>query len=75
MKPKEGHETLRSTGGRQGTWIAPYKPDLSVRFYSSSTDAARARRPTDPSIGSSRFYLPPIWGGFAMRWLKRHNYL
>jgi uncharacterized membrane protein YbhN (UPF0104 family) len=21
------------------------------------------------------FYLPPIWGGFAMRWLKRHDYL
>ena len=21
------------------------------------------------------FSLPPIWGGFAMRWLKRHDYL
>jgi uncharacterized protein (TIRG00374 family) len=21
------------------------------------------------------FYLPPIWGGFAMRWLKRHQYV
>jgi uncharacterized membrane protein YbhN (UPF0104 family) len=21
------------------------------------------------------FYLPPIWGGFAMRWLRRHEYL
>ena len=32
---------------RRGTWIARYKPDLSVRFFSSSADAARARRPTD----------------------------
>ncbi len=21
------------------------------------------------------FYLPPIWGSFATRWLKRHSYL
>jgi len=21
------------------------------------------------------FYLPPIWGGFAMRWLRRQAYL
>jgi uncharacterized protein (TIRG00374 family) len=21
------------------------------------------------------FYLPPIWGSFAMRWLKRHSYV
>jgi uncharacterized membrane protein YbhN (UPF0104 family) len=21
------------------------------------------------------FYLPPIWGGFAMRWLRRHSYV
>ena len=27
--------------------IARYKPDLSIRFFSSATDAARARRPTD----------------------------
>ena len=47
MKPKEGHETLTSAGGRPGTWIARYEPDLSIRFYSSSTDAVRARRPTD----------------------------
>ena len=47
MKPNEGHETLTSAGERQGAWIARYKPDLSIRFYSSSTDAARARRPTD----------------------------
>jgi uncharacterized membrane protein YbhN (UPF0104 family) len=32
---------------RRGTWIARYKPDLSVRFFSSSADAPRARRPTD----------------------------
>ena len=32
---------------RAGTWIARYKPDLSIRFFSSSADAARARRPTD----------------------------
>src|SRR5262245_2316022 len=29
------------------SWIARYKPDLSVRFFSSATDAPRARRPTD----------------------------
>jgi uncharacterized protein (TIRG00374 family) len=21
------------------------------------------------------YYLPPIWGGFAMRWLRHHDYL
>jgi uncharacterized membrane protein YbhN (UPF0104 family) len=21
------------------------------------------------------FYLPPIWGFFALRWLQRHSYL
>ena len=21
------------------------------------------------------FYLPPIWGGFAMRWLRRHSFV
>lgn len=21
------------------------------------------------------FYLPPIWGGYAMRWLGRHDYM
>jgi hypothetical protein len=21
------------------------------------------------------FYLPPIWGSFATRWLKQHQYL
>jgi uncharacterized membrane protein YbhN (UPF0104 family) len=21
------------------------------------------------------FYLPPLWGGFAMRWMKQHDYL
>ena len=36
-----------SSGRRPGTWIARYKPDLSVRFFSSSADASRARRPTD----------------------------
>ena len=35
------------SGGRPGPWIARYKPDLSIRFFSSSADAARARRPTD----------------------------
>ena len=36
-----------ASGRRPGTWIARYKPDLSIRFFSSSADAARARRPTD----------------------------
>jgi uncharacterized membrane protein YbhN (UPF0104 family) len=21
------------------------------------------------------FYLPPLWGGFSMRWLHRHSYV
>ncbi len=21
------------------------------------------------------YYLPPIWGGFAMRWMRRHAYI
>ncbi len=23
----------------------------------------------------STFYLPPIWGWFALKWLRRHKYL
>ena len=23
----------------------------------------------------STFYLPPIWGWFALQWLRRHSYL
>src|SRR5262245_51312408 len=29
------------------SWIPRYKPDLSIRFFSSAADASRARRPTD----------------------------
>jgi uncharacterized membrane protein YbhN (UPF0104 family) len=47
VKPKEGQETLTTAAVRQQTWIARYKPDLGIRLYSSSTDAVRARRPTD----------------------------
>ena len=47
MKPKEGQEATTTAARRPATWIARYKPDLGIRFYSSSTDAVRARRPTD----------------------------
>jgi uncharacterized membrane protein YbhN (UPF0104 family) len=47
VKPKEGQEAPTTAAGRPANWIARYKPDLGIRFYSSSTDAVRARRPTD----------------------------
>jgi uncharacterized membrane protein YbhN (UPF0104 family) len=53
VKPKDDQGAPEAPGapdapsGRRGTWIARYKPDLSVRFFSSSADAPRARRPTD----------------------------
>ena len=37
--------------------------------------------PSDTSVAIAvvyrllTFYLPPVWGGFAMRWLKRQDYL
>ena len=43
----EASEAPGAHGARPGTWIARYKPDLSIRFFSSSADASRARRPTD----------------------------
>ena len=48
VKPKEGQEALTSaarTPGRPGSLGT--SPTSSIRFYSSSTDAVRARRPTD----------------------------
>ena len=89
MRAKDDPEALAAAPGRRGSWIARYKPDLSVRFFSSSPDAPRARRPTDlvlPFLAALTpaawcrfrlltFYLPPIWGGFAMRWLRRQAYL
>ena len=59
MKPMDDQAATKAPGapgspespdgpsGRRETWIARYKPDLSVRFFSSSADASRARRPTD----------------------------
>ena len=51
MKPtrQRGDEAAAQPEGAHGrrSWIARTKPDLSIRFFSSSTDAARARRPTD----------------------------
>ncbi|HEU5225965.1 MAG TPA: hypothetical protein VFV29_09215, partial [Actinomycetota bacterium] len=53
MKPMDDQAAPEAPGApaasarRRGTWIARYKPDLSVRFFSSSADAPRARRPTD----------------------------
>ena len=50
MKPMDDQAAPQAPGAptrRRGTWIARYKPDLSVRFFSSSADAPRARRPTD----------------------------
>ena len=51
MKPtrQRGDEAAAQPEGAHGprSWIARYKPDLSIRFFSSATDAARARRPTD----------------------------
>jgi uncharacterized membrane protein YbhN (UPF0104 family) len=44
-EPGDGTEPAGDRGPR--SWLARYKPDLSIRFYSSATDAARARRPTD----------------------------
>jgi uncharacterized membrane protein YbhN (UPF0104 family) len=52
MKPtkQRGEEEAADAGSRAHgprSWIARYKPDLSIRFFSSPTDADRARRPTD----------------------------
>jgi uncharacterized membrane protein YbhN (UPF0104 family) len=52
VKPKDDQgapvaQEAPDAARRRGTWIARYKPDLSVRFFSSSADAPRARRPTD----------------------------
>jgi uncharacterized membrane protein YbhN (UPF0104 family) len=46
---------------RRGTWITRYKPDLSVRFFSSSADASRARRPTDAVL----FFLAAVTLGLV----------
>ena len=45
--PTSAEAAGRDDAHRPRSWIARYKPDLSIRFFSSPTDAARARRPTD----------------------------
>jgi uncharacterized membrane protein YbhN (UPF0104 family) len=51
MRPtrQRGDVDATESAGPHGprSWIARYKPDLSIRFFSSATDATRARRPTD----------------------------
>ncbi|HKE54181.1 MAG TPA: hypothetical protein VKC55_05375, partial [Actinomycetota bacterium] len=52
MKPtkQRGEGEAADAGSRAHgprSWIVRYKPDLSIRFFSSATDADRARRPTD----------------------------
>lgn len=47
MIARDGQDPSRPSVDRRASWIARYKPDLEIRFYSSSTDAARSRRPTD----------------------------
>ena len=52
MKPTRqlGEEGAADAGSRTHgprSWIVRYKPDLSIRFFSSATDAHLARRPTD----------------------------
>ncbi len=44
-----GSDGATGAEGARGprSWIGRYKPDLSIRFFSSATDAARSRRPTD----------------------------
>ena len=47
-KQRDDDEGVEPEGVRgPHAWITRYKPDLSIRFFSSATDAARARRPTD----------------------------
>ncbi len=51
MKPtsRRGDEVATESRGGRGprSWISRYRPDLSIRFFSSAADASRARRPTD----------------------------
>ncbi len=47
MKPVDEQDERTADRGRARSWFEHYGPDLSVRFYSSSADAPRARRPTD----------------------------
>jgi uncharacterized membrane protein YbhN (UPF0104 family) len=51
MKPtrQRRDDVATESEGARGprSWIARYKPDLSIRFFSSAADASRARRPTD----------------------------
>jgi uncharacterized membrane protein YbhN (UPF0104 family) len=46
VKPVDDQDERTADRGRARSWFE-HGPDLSVRFYSSSADAPRARRPTD----------------------------
>lgn len=47
VKPVDDQEHAATGSTPARSWLRRYTPDLSVRFYSSSADAPRARRPTD----------------------------
>lgn len=47
MKPTQEGTEISASAPRSSSWVRRYTPDLSIRFFSSSAEAPRARRPTD----------------------------
>ena len=47
MKPTQERTEVTPSAPRSSSWVTRYTPDLSIRFFSSSAEARRARRPTD----------------------------
>ena len=47
MEPTQGETEITASAPRASSWVTRYTPDLSIRFFSSSAEAPRARRPTD----------------------------
>jgi hypothetical protein len=61
--------------------VTPETLRRRLRLFATAADEPRVRRASDvllPAVLLYRlwtFYLPPIWGYFAVRWLERNKHL
>jgi uncharacterized membrane protein YbhN (UPF0104 family) len=56
--------------GGMGVAEAGYTAGLEALGISSSVAVSTAI-----AFRLVTFYLPPIWGSYGMRWLRRHSYV
>jgi uncharacterized membrane protein YbhN (UPF0104 family) len=61
--------------------LVPVPGNIGVAEFGLTVGLTGAGMPADAALGAvflyriATFYLPPIWGFFAFRWLQRNRYL